>query len=167
MNLVTKIYFPREILPMASVAASFVDFVVASLVLVIVLVWYQVAFTPALAWIPVILSIQVLLILGIVIPASALNVFYRDIRFVVPLAVQLWLYATPVIYPISVVPEAWRHLYALNPMVGIVESYRQVVLLGQPPVFDYLGISALVSIGLVVGGYAYFKHSEPLFADLI
>jgi lipopolysaccharide transport system permease protein len=167
MNLVTKIYFPREILPIASVAASFIDFLVASVLLVGVLAWYHVQLTGYVLWVPFIVVIQILLTLGIVIPASAMNVFYRDMRYVIPLGIQLWLYATPIIYPITVVPEAWRTLYALNPMVGIVDSYRRVILEGQPPVPEYLAISICISVALAVLGYVYFKRSEPLFADLI
>lgn len=167
MSLVTKIYFPREILPMASIGAAFVDFLIAAVLLLGVLIWYQTPVTPAILWLPVVLSLQILLIVGIVIPASALNVFYRDIRFLVPLATQLWMYASPVIYPISLVPERWRPLYALNPMVGIVDSYRRTLLQGEPPNIEYLTISACVSVLFAVAGYAYFKRSEPRFADLI
>ncbi len=167
LNLVTKIYFPREILPIASVGAAFIDFLVASVLLVAVLIWYQVPATPMLLWVPVLIALQVCLVLGIVLPAAAINVFYRDVRFLIPLATQLWLYATPVIYPVSLVPEQFRLLYALNPMVGIIDSYRQVILLGLPPVPEYLALSAVVSLALLLIGYRYFKRSEGAFADLI
>ena len=167
MNLVTKIYFPREILPLASIGAAFVDFLVASVVLVGLLVWFHTPVTLALLWLPVLLGIQFLLILGIVLPAAALNVVYRDIRFIVPVAVQLWLYATPIIYPVSVVPEAFRTLYLLNPMAGLVDSYRQVLLHGTAPALEPLALSFCVSLALALAGYAYFKRSESMFADLI
>lgn len=167
LHLVTKIYFPREILPIASVGASLADFMVASLLLIMAVIWYQVPLTLNLLWVPPILALQIILTLGVVLPASALNVFYRDIRFVVPLAVQIWMYATPVIYPISLVPEQFRPIYALNPMVGIIDAYRRVILHGTPPSLEYLGFSALTSVGLFVIGYTYFKRSEDSFADLI
>jgi len=166
-NLVTKIYFPREILPLASVAASLVDFGVASLLLLLALVYFQIPITLTLLWVPAILALQLVVILGIVLPACALNVFYRDIRFIVPLALQIWLYATPIIYPVSLVPDSLRLVYAINPMVGIVDGYRRVILHGQPPSIEYLATSALIGVILVVFGYAYFKHSEEVFADLI
>jgi lipopolysaccharide transport system permease protein len=166
-NLVTKIYFPREILPIASVGAALVDFLVASIVLLPALVWFGIPLTPMLAWVPVLLLLQVVLTLGVVLPAAAINVFYRDVRFLVPLITQVWLYATPVIYPTSVVPEPLRGLYMLNPMVGVIDSYRRVVLLGQAPELTYLATSATISLGLAVVGYTYFKRSESTFADLI
>jgi homopolymeric O-antigen transport system permease protein len=167
LSLVTKVYFPREILPIASVFAAFVDFLVASVLLVGALVIYHVPVSLTVLWLPVLVLIQILLILGIVLPASALTVFYRDVRFIVPLGVQLWLYATPIIYPVSMVPEPFRLIYALNPMVGIVDSFRRVILQGVAPVPEYLAISAVMSIVLAFIGYTYFKRSEGSFADLI
>jgi lipopolysaccharide transport system permease protein len=167
LALVTKIYFPREILPLASVGAAFIDFLVAGILLLGILAWYQTPLTAALLWMPLVLILQILLILGVVLPASAISVFYRDVRFVVPLALQLWLYATPIVYPITMVPEAYRLFYALNPMVGIVDSYRRVLLQGSPPVPQYLAVSALSSIVLATVGYAYFKRAEDRFADFI
>jgi lipopolysaccharide transport system permease protein len=167
MNLVTKIYFPREILPIGSIGAAFVDFVIASSLLVVLLVWFHMPLSAALLWLPVLLAIQVLLILGVVLPAAALNVLHRDIRFIVPVAVQLWLYATPVIYPVSVVPESFRTVYLLNPMTGLVDSYRQVLLHGAAPAPEPLLLSFAVSLLLAVAGYAYFKRAESTFADVI
>ena len=167
LNLVTKVYFPREILPLASVGAAFVDFAVASVVFVALLLWYQVPPSWALLWVPFLILLQVVLVLGVVLPSAAINVFYRDVRFIVPVALQLWLYATPIIYPIQMVPSALRPLYALNPMVGIVDSYRRVILHGQMPELGYLSISAVVSVFLFAVGYLYFKHAEGVFADVI
>lgn len=167
LSLVTKVYFPREILPLASVAAAFVDFIFALGPFLALFVWYRMPASPAMLWVPALLVVQVALALGIVLPASALVVFYRDVRFVIPLAIQLWLYATPIIYPISVVPERFRTLYALNPMVGIIDSYRRVVLQGVGPNPQYLGTSVAISLVLAVAGYLYFKRSEETFADHI
>jgi lipopolysaccharide transport system permease protein len=167
LNLVTKIYFPREILPIASIGASLADLLVASVLLLAAVIWYQVPLSLNLLWLPLIMAVQIVLALGVVLPASALNVFYRDIRFIVPLGVQLWMYATPIIYPISLVPEQFRTIYAINPMVGIVDSYRRVILHGVPPSPEYLGLSAAISILLLLAGYTYFKRMEEYFADLI
>jgi lipopolysaccharide transport system permease protein len=166
-NLVTKIYFPREILPIASVVAAFVDFLLASIILLVVVFIYQVPLTLNVLWVPVIVAVQILLTVGVTLPASAFIVFYRDVRFVVPLGIQLWMYASPVIYPVSMVPERFRVLYALNPMVGIVDSYRRVIIQGEAPNLQYLAISTLVSLSLAGLGYLYFKRSEGSFADLI
>lgn len=167
MNLVTKIYFPREILPIASTAAAFLDAVIAAVLLLFMMLFYDISITFTIAWIPLLVILQILLILGISFFLSALNVFYRDIRFVIPLFTQLWLYASPVIYPIELVPDNLRPLYVLNPMAGLIESYRRVLLLGLPPVWTHLALSAGISALIFVLGYAYFKRSEEMFADLI
>lgn len=167
MNLVTKIYFPREVLPLGSVIAAFVDFLVASVVFGGLLLFYRVPVHASLAWVPLIVATQVVLTLGIVFFAATLNVWFRDIRFVVPLALQLWMYASPVIYPVSLVPERWRPLYLLNPMASLIDSYRRTILLGQPPDYPFFLWAVGLSSALCVVGYAYFKRSEPRFADVI
>jgi lipopolysaccharide transport system permease protein len=167
LQLVTKIYFPREILPLGSIGAAFVDFLVSLPLFFLLLIWYEVPLSWTILWLPILVMVQLALILGVVLPAAALTVFYRDVRFIVPLGVQLWLYLTPVIYPISMVPEMLRPIYALNPLVGITDSYRRVLLLNQPPSLAYLGTSAVLSCMLLVVGYAYFKRAEGRFADLI
>lgn len=167
MNLVTKIYFPREVLPISAVAACFVDFLVASTVFGGMLVVYRMPVTWALVSVPVLLLIQVVLTFGLVLFASAVNVFYRDIRFVVPLAVQLWMYASPVIYPVSMVPTWILPLYMLNPMAGLIDGYRRAILHGQAPQWGYVGWSAAASLLIFWAGYAYFKRAERRFADRI
>jgi len=167
MNLVTKIHFPREILPLATIGAAFFDLLVASSVFLGMMVLYQVPLTISLLWLPLLLSIQTALTVGIVLALAALNVFYRDIRFVMPLATQLWMYATPIIYPLNIVPERLRPVYALNPMVGLIDGYRSVLLAGSPPEFGPLGISAVAAVIAVAVGYGYFKRAEKTFADLI
>ncbi len=167
MSLVTKIYFPREIIPISSVLASFIDFLVATLVYLGLVIFYQVPISVTVFLVPVLLTIQILLTVGIVLISSALTVFYRDIRFVVPLAVQIWLYATPIIYPLALVPEKFRPFYLLNPMAGLIESYRAVILKGLWPDWNYLGIAAAVSIIVFYLGFHYFKRIEWQFADII
>lgn len=170
MNLVTKTYFPREVLPLGVIGAALFDFLIASSIFVFLMIYYEVPVTIHFLWIPVFLIIQIFLMLGVILIGSALTVFYRDIRFVVPLGLQLWMYATPIIYPLTLVEESvpqYRTLYALNPMVGIVESYRNVILRGVPPNYTDLGIAAAVSVVLFIVAYIVFKRLEVLFNDLI
>jgi lipopolysaccharide transport system permease protein len=167
MSLVTKVYMPREIFPLAAVAGSFVDFLVASVVYVGLMIVYHIPVAVTLLAVPVLLLIQVLLTLGVVLFAAALNVFYRDVRFLVPLGLQLWMYATPIIYPISLVPEWLRPLYLLNPMTGLIEAYRAVALRGAWPDWASLAPAAGLSLLLFVLGYVYFKRVEWQFADII
>jgi lipopolysaccharide transport system permease protein len=168
LNLVTKIYFPKEILPLSAVLASFVDFAVAAIIYVAMMIAYRVPVSPSLLLLPVVLLVQVFLTVGVVLLASALNVFYRDIRFVVPLGMQLWMYATPVIYPISQVPERFRVLYmVINPMAGLIDSYRRIALTAEWPQYNYLLASAAISVALLIAAYWYFKRVEPVFADMI
>ena len=167
MGLVTKIYFPREILPIAAVIASFVDFLIAAVIYVGMMIFYQVPVGPSWVWVPVLILIQIALTLGVVLFASALNVFYRDIRFVVPLGMQLWMYLTPIIYPLSMVPERFRALYMLNPMAGLIDSYRRIILQAQWPDSTNLLVAAVISVGIFFLAYLYFKRAEAAFADII
>jgi lipopolysaccharide transport system permease protein len=167
MSLVTKIYFPREILPLSAVLASMVDFFVASLIFVGMMILYQVPLSVSLLCIPLLFFIQVTLTVGVVLLASAVNVFYRDMRFVVPLGLQLWMYLTPIIYPLKMVPERFRTVYMLNPMAGVIDSYRRVILQGKWPEMTYLLLAAAVSVMLLLGAYRYFKRAEAVFADII
>lgn len=167
MNLVTKVYFPREIFPIAAVAASFVDFLVASVVYIGMMLVFRVGLKATMLLIPLLLVVQIALTLGVVLLAAAVNVRYRDVRFIVPLAVQLWMYATPIIYPVSLVPERWQPLYVLNPMAGLIEGYRAAVLRGQWPDPVTLGVATLISAGVFLLGYRVFKAMEVGFADII
>lgn len=167
MNLVTKTYFPREILPLGSVGAACLDFLVASSIFAIMMLLYRIPITASMLWLPALLAIQLALMLGIAFVTSSLSVFYRDIRFIVPLGLQLWFYATPVIYPVSLVPEWMRTAYMLNPMAGLIASYRAVLLTGQAPDLTHVGVSAAVSAAILAAGYALFKRLEPSFADII
>ena len=167
MNLVTKVYFPREILPIGSLIAAFVDFLVASVVFLALMLFYRIPLRWTMGWIPVLLLVQIVLTLGVILLLSALCVRFRDIRFVVPLGVQIWMYASPIIYPSSLVPERFRAAYALNPMVGLIDAYRAVILTGESPGAWPLAASAAVGVILLFAGYAYFKRSEATFADII
>jgi len=167
MNLITRIYFPREILPLASIAAAGIDFGVAALVLAGMMMWYHMPLHPALLLLPVLVLIQAILAFGATLLGAAALVFFRDVRFIVPLFLQLWLYASPVIYPVSQIPAQWRPIYQLNPMVGVLESYRDILLRQRWPDPAALASAALIALALFVLGYWLFKRLEPRFADLI
>lgn len=166
-NLVTKIYFPREILPLGAIAAAFIDFIIASFMYLALLIIYQVPIRITILWLPVILLLQILLTLGVSLLGAALIVSYRDIRFIVPLGLQLWMYLTPVVYPLSTIPEQYRFFYMLNPMAWIIDSYRRIILLGQMPQWEYLALEVVIIVTLFVFGYFYFKRKEDAFADII
>jgi lipopolysaccharide transport system permease protein len=167
MSLVTKIYFPREILPIAGMLARFMDFSVAASIIILMMIIYQVPFFPA-GWLflPLIVAIQLALIVGIGLAAAAANVFYRDVQSLLVLMVQLWFYASPIIYPVSMVPQHLQTIYFLNPMAGILESYRAVLLYQTLPGY-YLLQAGLVSFLILIAGYWFFKRVEFLFADII
>ena len=131
------------------------------------MVYYRVSLASSLFLVPTVLVIQIILTLGISLLTSAINVFFRDVGFAIPLGIRLWMYASPVIYPVSAVPERLRPFYMLNPMAPIIDSYRRVTLQGQMPDWPYLGLTALFSVTLLVIAYWYFKRVEMKFADVI
>jgi lipopolysaccharide transport system permease protein len=165
-NLVSKVYFPRLIIPLSSVGSGLVDFAVAGAILLLLMIYYGVSWTPNLLLAPILVAGAALTALGVGTFLAALNVAYRDFRYVVPFLVQFWMFATPVVYPASLVPREWQWALYLNPMAGVIEGFRSVFL-GSP--FDLPGI--LVSLGgaLVsfVIGIAYFEKVERRFADII
>ena len=167
MNLVTKVYCPREIFPISSLGAALFDYIIALVLLLVLIPVYGWSLHATFLLLPLLLAVQIMLTLGMALLGSALTVLYRDVRFVVPLGLQLWMYATPIVYPLSLVPERFRAIYMLNPMASLMDGYRRITLLGQSPDWGYLGISAVVSLLVLVVGYAYFKHAEATFADII
>lgn len=167
MGLLRKIYFPREIIPLAAVGASLVDFCLASTVFMGLMAYYHVPITSSLLWVGPLLVLQTLLIIGVVLIVSALNVFYRDLRFVVPLGIQIWMYATPIIYPVSLVPEPLRAYLVLNPMVGVIEGYRSSILHGVTPDWSIVWPGAMVALAIFIIGIFVFKRLEWQFADVI
>ena len=167
MNLVGKIYFPREALPIATLIARLADFGISFILLIILVIAYKVPVSVAgLLYLPLIFLIQLALILGLGIGSAALNVFYRDVDPLLKLVIQVWFYASPILYPVSLVPEKWRWLYYLNPMSGILAAYRDVLIYNQLP-GDYLLSSAIISLLIFVIGYWFFKRVEFQFADII
>ncbi len=167
MNLVTKIYFPREALPVAALLARLLDFGISFILLIVLLAVYRLPISsPSLLFIPVILVVQIALILGLGFISSALNVFTRDIDPLLKLMIQIWFYASPIIYPLSMVPEHFRSIYLLNPMTGILLGYRDVVLNGVLP-GDYFVSSVVISTVILIVGYWFFKRVEHQFADIV
>jgi len=166
-SLVTKVYFPREILPLTYVIAALVDFLVASILLGVLLLYYDMSLSRyALFAIPTV-AVLTLFAVAVSLLLCAVQVRYRDIGMALPLLLQVWMFATPVVYPLAMVPQRWRTLYSLNPMVGIVESFRRVILQGAPPDFHALEMSTLITAVLLPAAYVYFKHVEATVADII
>lgn len=167
-NLVSKIYFPRLAVPIAAVLSSLVDFVVASVVLGGMMGYYGVYPKPvAIVVLPALVALALVTALGIGLWLSALNVAYRDVQYVLPFLAQLWLFATPVVYPASLLSEPWRTLFGLNPMAGVVQGFRWSLLDAGPAPGAMIGVSALVAAALLVSGAVYFRRMERTFADVI
>lgn len=166
-NLVTKVYFPRVIIPLSSVLSGVVDFVIAFALLLGMMAWYGVA--PG--WAIVTLPLFVLLALGAALAVglwlSALNVQYRDFRYTIPFLTQFWFFATPVVYPSSLIPERWRLLYGLNPMTGVVDGFRWALLGKAELPGPMLWVSVVSVAVLLVGGLFYFRRMERSFADVV
>jgi lipopolysaccharide transport system permease protein len=165
-NLVSKVYFPRLIIPIASVLPGLVDFAISFMVLIGMLIFYQIPLTARILTLPLFLLLAVMSALAVGLWLSALNVKYRDIRHVVPFLTLFWQYATPVAYSASLIPEKWRLLYWLNPMVGVVEGFRWA-LLGSGKVGGVIWVSMAIIVLLLISGLAYFKRMEATFADVI
>lgn len=166
-HLVTKVYFPRLVLPLSRVLAGLVDFAVSFTVLVGLMVWYKVQPTWGVFLLPAFLLLAMSTALGVGLWLTALNVRYRDIGFVVPFLAQFWMYATPVAYSISIVPARWQWVYGLNPMVGVVEGFRWALLGKVPPQLAPMIASLAIVLLLLVGGLFYFRHAEQTVADVI
>jgi lipopolysaccharide transport system permease protein len=165
-DLVSKVYFPRLILPIAAAGSFVFDFLIAFSLLVALMIWYGVAPSGAVVWLPAFTALAVAAALAVGVWLAALNVRYRDIKYAVPFLVQLWLFASPVAYPTTIVPERWRPLLGLNPMAGVVEGFRWA-LVGGPKPGAVVFVSAAGTILLLLGGIAYFQRVERTFADVI
>jgi lipopolysaccharide transport system permease protein len=166
-NLISKVYFPRLILPLSATATPLVDFVLTFAVLLGLMAWYGVVPTTPIVVLPVFILLGFAAAFSISLWLSALNVKYRDVTHLVPFLIQIWMYASPVVYPASMVPENWRYLYAINPMVTVVEGFRWC-LLGAPAPDAALGaVSGVATLAAMAGGLTYFKATERTFADII
>ncbi|MEO6457180.1 MAG: ABC transporter permease [Chloroflexia bacterium] len=166
-HLITKVYFPRLAVPIATVLSGVVDFVLAFIVLLGMLLVYGILPTFNVVWLPLFLLLALVTSLGVGLWLSALNVQFRDVRYVVPFLTQIWLFATPIAYPSSLLPEAWRTLYGLNPMVGVVEGFRWALLGANTAPGPIIGVSALAASALLVSGLYYFRRMEKTFADVV
>lgn len=166
-ELIRKVYFPRLIIPLAMVLSPLADFAVGLLLLVALCAWYGIAPSATLVFLPVFLVMAIALALSISLWLGPLSVRFRDVMHTLPFLIQVWLYASPVAYPTSVVPEKWRLLYSLNPMVGVIEGFRWVLLGTEQPDLQAMAISALFITVFLLGGLVYFRRMERSFADII
>lgn len=166
-RLITKVYFPRLVVPMAAVLGGLVDFAVAFVILLAMMFYYGIVPTRAIVMLPAFILLAVLTALAVGLWLSALNVKYRDVRYTINFLIQFWLFATPVAYPSSIVPERWRALYGLNPMAGVVEGFRWALLGTEQPPGAMLAVSISVVIALLIGGLFYFRRMEQEFADVV
>ena len=166
-QLVSKIYFPRLILPLSGVLSPVADFAVAFVILIGMMVWFGISPTWGILALPLLVLLAILTALAIGLWLSALNVRYRDVGHAVPFLVQIWMFITPVTYPVSLVPEKWRLLYSLNPMAGVIEGFRWALLGQQSPDFAVITASAVMMFTLLVTGIVYFRYTERTFADVI
>lgn len=166
-QLVSKVYFPRLIIPVASIFPGVVDFAISFVVLIGLLIYFDIPLTARLFVLPLLLFLALLTALAVGLWLSALNVEYRDVRYVVPFLTQLWMYATPVAYSSTLIPEKWRWLYGLNPLTGVVESFRWALLGKSESLGLMFWISVFIMILLLVSGLFYFRRMEDTFADVI
>jgi len=166
VNLITKVYFPRLIMPVASVGACLVDFAISFGILIGMMFYYHVSPNLSTLMVLPLVLVTILSALGVGILVSALNAAYRDFRYVLPFLVQIWMYLTPVVYPVTLIPERFRWVILLNPMAGVVDAYRSAIL-GKPFEWGNLGISLGIATVMFLIGLAYFRKTERYFADIV
>src|SRR6266498_875078 len=165
-RLITKVYFPRLIVPIAAVLGGLVDFVVAFVILLGMMAYYKIVPTWAIVTLPAFILLAIMTALGVGLRLSALNVQYRDVRYTINFLIQIWLFVTPVVYPSSIIPAAWRPLYGLNPMAGVVEGFRWALLGKSEPPGVLLAVSVVMVMLILIGGLYYFRRMEQEFADV-
>jgi lipopolysaccharide transport system permease protein len=166
-NLLTKVYFPRVILPSSAAVSGLVDFAVGFLLLVVIMGYYGIAPGAGLLLWPFLITLLVAFTLGVSMILAALNVKYRDVKYTLPFLVQLWLFATPVIYPTSIIPDRYRPILALNPLTGIIDAFRASLVPVRPIDWQLLWISFLITLAVLTAGIVYFKRTERAFADIV
>ena len=166
-NLIKKVYFPRLVVPLSSVMSGAVDFLLAFLVLMGMMLFYGIVPTANIVWLPLLLLLAFGTALGVGLLFSALNVQYRDVRYTLPFISQIWLFATPIAYPSSLLPEPWQAIYGLNPMVVVVEGFRWALLGTHTAPGLTIVVSSLITVGLLIGGIVYFRRVESTFADVV
>lgn len=166
-SMITKVYFPRLVIPLASILSGLVDFLIAFVILVGMMIYYQVAL-PATIWLlPVVILFALILALGVGLWFSAWNLHYRDVGYFIPFLTQFWMLASPIAYPLSEIPEQWQTLYMINPMVGVVESFRWALLGGDPVPPFALIMTGSLSVLILISGLYYFRRMERTFADTV
>lgn len=161
------VYFPRFIVPIATILSGVVDFIIAFSVLLVMMLYYGVALTSNLLWLPLFLLLALITSLGFGLWLSAMNVNYRDVRYAVPFLAQFWLFLTPIAYPSSIVPSPWNTIYGINPMVGVVEGFRWALLGTELSHAPMIGVSAVAACTVLVTGALYFRRMEKTFADVV
>ncbi len=166
-NLITKVYFPRLIIPLASTVTPAVDLLFAFVPLLGLMIWYGIAPTVGVLVLPLFLLLAMMTAVSVGLWLAPLNVRFRDVAYTVPFLSQFWMYASPVVYPVSLVPEKWRLLYSLNPMAGVIEGFRWALLGKQSPDFRVMAVSTAVILVLLLGGVIYFRQTERTFADVV
>lgn len=166
-SLITKIYFPRTILVMATIIAKIIDFIFALSVLAVYMIIYQIPVNINILWVIPIFFIQQIFTLGLSLFFAAANLLYRDIQYLLSMIILLWMYVTPVIYPADLVPDRFRFIFQLNPMAVIINAYRQVILGGGVPKYSSILVALIVSLFTLIIGFNYFKSREKIFADNI
>src|SRR5215475_12462958 len=165
-QLISKIYFPRLLLPLSGILSPVVDFAVAFVILIAMMIWYGTLPTWGILALPLFMLLAILTALAVGLWLSALNVRYRDVGHTIPFLVQLWMFASPVAYPVSLIPEKWRLLYSLNPMAGVIEGFRWALLGNESPDFGVIAVSAVMVFVLLIPGIVYFRYTERTFADV-
>ncbi|HEY0008053.1 MAG TPA: ABC transporter permease [Tepidisphaeraceae bacterium] len=166
-NLITKVYFPRLVIPISAILSGLVDFAIAFIVLIILMIWAGIVPGIAILTLPLFVLMAFTAALAVGLWLSALNVEYRDVRYVIPFLTQFWMFLSPIAYPSSIVPEQWRWLYGLNPMAGVVEGFRWALLGNVNPPGAMIWVSAVMTILLLIGGAYYFRRMEENFADRV
>jgi lipopolysaccharide transport system permease protein len=166
-HLISKVYFPRLIIPLASVTTPVVDFMLSFFVFIAMMIWFGIKPGYGTLYLPLILFLTLITAFSVSLWLSALNVRYRDVGYTIPFIIQLWLYASPVAYPVSLVPEKWRFFYNINPMVGVIEGFRWALLGKDIPDFRLMIVSGIIVVALLCSGILYFRHTEQTFADVI
>jgi lipopolysaccharide transport system permease protein len=166
-QLITKVFFPRLVIPISAVLSGLVDFAIAFMLLIVLMVYYGFRPTAGLALLPAFVLLAMITALGVGLWMSALNVYYRDVKYVTSFLIQVWMYATPIIYPVSMVPERFRLLYGLNPMMGVVEGFRWALLGHTSAPDSSVAVSSLVAAVVLVSGALYFRRMERTFADVV
>jgi len=166
-NLLSKVFFPRIVLPMSTVLSTLVDFFIAFILVIVLMIWYQVSPTLWVLFLPALLLLMVVLSVSLGSLFTALAIQYRDVRHGISFLVQGMMYASPVVYPVSIIPDKYRLIYGLNPMAGVIEGFRSALLGATPMPWDLIIVGTIVTLVLAVIGLTYFKFTERIFADVM